>query len=66
MEIEVKKKVNVPISPWCGNCIRREKDSSYGEYFCTLHNSFLHIHLGKFLKCRECYLALYEALEQED
>ena len=64
MEIEVKKKVNVPISPWCGNCNRREKDS-HGEDFCTLHNRFLNIHCGRFLKCRECYLALYEALEQE-
>ena len=65
MEIEVKKTVNVPISPWCGNCIRKEKDSHF-EDFCTLHNRFLNIHCGKFLKCRECYLALYEALEQEN
>ena len=65
MEIEVKKKVNVPISPWCGNCIRKEKDF-HGVDFCTLHNRFLHIHCGRFLKCPECYLALYDALEQED
>lgn len=65
MEIEVKKRVNVPVSPWCGNCIRKQKDS-YEEDFCTLHNRYLYIHFGKFLKCRECYLALYQALEQED
>ena len=64
MEIEVKKTVNVPVSPWCGNCYRKEKDSK-GQDFCTIHNRFLYIHKGHFLKCRECYIALYDALEQE-
>lgn len=26
MEIEVRKTVNVPVGPWCGNCYRKEKD----------------------------------------
>ena len=64
VEIEVKKTVNVSVSPWCGNCYRKEKDSKNND-FCTLHNRFLYIHKGRFLKCRECYIALYDALEEE-
>lgn len=64
MEIKVTKTVNIPASPWCGNCIRKEKDAK-GEDFCTLHNRFLYIREGRFLKCRECYISLYDALEQE-
>ncbi len=65
MIIEVKQTVNIPVSPWCGNCFRKDQDK-HNLDFCTLHNKFLHIHKGHFLKCRECYMALYDALEQED
>jgi len=65
MEIEVKQKVNVPISPWCGNCYRKENDKN-NQTFCTLFNRFVYIRRGKFMKCRECYMRLYDALEQED
>ena len=65
MEIEVKQKVSVPVSPWCGNCFRKERDRD-GDTFCTLFNRFVTIHKGKFLKCMECYNALYYALQDED
>lgn len=64
MEVKVTKTVNIPISPWCGKCYRKEKDAR-GQDFCTLHNAYLSIHRGQFLKCRDCYMALYDALERE-
>lgn len=64
MKIEVKQTVNVTVYPWCGNCYRKEQDK-YNLDFCTLHNSYLYIRNGHFLKCRECYIALYDAIEQE-
>ena len=64
MKLMVAKTVNVPVSPWCGNCYRKEYDKN-DMCFCTLHNHFLFIVNGHYLKCRECYITLYNALEME-
>ena len=65
MEITVKQTVNVPCSPWCGNCYRKEKDAK-GRDFCTIYNRFLYLRKGRFLKCQECYIALYDEIERAD
>lgn len=62
MEIQVTKKVKVPLSPFCGRCLRVGIDGSYN--FCTLHDRFIYRHQGQLLKCRECYDALYDAIEK--
>ena len=63
MEINVKQKVNVPVSPWCGNCYRNETDKQ-GQHFCSLFSRYIHIKNGHWLKCRECYIALYDEIER--
>ncbi len=65
MKIKVTREVDVPISPYCKNCLRKEKDKTE-QYFCTLYNRYLTEARSNFLKCRECYIALYEALESEE
>lgn len=64
MEINVKQKVNVPVSPWCGNCYRNETDK-HGQHFCSLFSRFIYIKNGHWLKCRECYIALYDQIERD-
>ena len=65
MNIEVRLNVNVPMSPYCGDCIRQEIDKN-GYKFCSLFNRFLAVNSKeKFIKCRECYNALYEAVLEE-
>lgn len=64
MKIKVTQEVDVPISPYCKNCFRKDIDKD-GDVFCTLYNHFLCMARGNYLKCRECYLAVYEALEDE-
>lgn len=64
MKIDVKQTVNVPVSPWCGNCYRHETDK-HGQQFCSLFNRFIFIKHGHRLKCRECYIALYDQIERE-
>ena len=49
MEINVKQKVNVPVSPWCGNCYRNEMDK-HGQHFCSLFSRFIYIKNGRWLK----------------
>lgn len=64
MKIKVTQEVSVPLSPYCGNCIRRETDKN-GYQYCALLNRFVFLHKGHFVKCRECYNALYEAVTSE-
>ena len=64
MEIMVKQKVNVPLSPWCGNYIRKRRDGR-NETVCELFSRFVYMKNGHYLKCRECYIALYEQIERE-
>lgn len=50
----------------CGYCVEPTFYADKNNHtFCTLFNSFVYIHRGQFLKCRECYTCLYDALEQE-
>lgn len=65
MEIEIKQKVNVPLSPWCGNCSRKDVERITDQAVCTIFNRYLFLHRGNFLKCRECYMNLYDQIEQE-
>lgn len=65
MEITVKQKVNVPLSPFCGKCIRQEEDK-HGGKFCSLFNRFIFMQKGDYVKCRECYNALYAWIERRD
>ncbi len=65
MKIKVTQEVDVPISPYCRNCLRKELDKT-GQYYCSLYNRYLTEARGNFLKCRECYNALYDALYEED
>ena len=66
MKIDVTQTVDVPKSPFCGNCHR--KTHIEGEYsdICELFGKYVFIHEWKFLKCRECYQALYDAIAQEE
>lgn len=64
MKIEIKQKVDIPVSPFCKHCYRKEIDKN-GSPFCTLFNRFIFMHNGDYLKCRECYVAVYDALEKE-
>lgn len=64
MRIKVTLHVDVPISPYCGKCSRKEQDKQ-GNMFCTLYNRYVFVRHGNYLKCRECYSTLYDAIEQE-
>lgn len=67
MEIYVMQTVNVSKTPFCKNCLRLErydrKDAS-GRCvpYCSLFNRHIELHDGNYLKCEECYQALYEHL----
>lgn len=63
MDIEVKLKISVPLSPWCGNCSRQEADM-YNRLYCSLFGVFLEHRDEKVLKCRRCYMALYDHIEK--
>ena len=65
MEIKVTQTVNVPRSPYCGNCARKNKDRNDLD-FCELFTRYIYAYDGRLVKCRECYDALYEAVTQED
>lgn len=64
MEIEVKQKIRVPLVPYCKDCFRKEFDDKNKRYFCTLFNRFLDLKKYGFLKCRECHMALCDAIEK--
>ena len=64
MKIKVTLHVDVPISPYCGKCYRKEQDKQ-GNMFCALYNRSIYIRRGNWLKCLECYMALYDAIEKE-
>jgi hypothetical protein len=64
MKIKVTLHVDVPISPYCGKCTRKEQGKN-GHTFCTLYNRYLYIRRGNWLKCFECYTALYDAIDKE-
>lgn len=64
MEIKVTQTVKVPCNPYCDKCMRIERDARNQE-FCGLFNRLIFLHNGHFVKCRECYAALYEAVTQE-
>ena len=66
MEIEVKQFVRVSVSPYCKNCVRKEYSEKQRNWFCGLFNRFIYPHNGDFLKCRECYNALYDAIDKGD
>lgn len=63
MKIKVTQEVDVPINPYCGNCTRKESDKN-GDAFCTLYNRLIYMRRGNWLKCRECYIALYNDIEK--
>lgn len=65
MKIDITITVNVPISPFCKNCERKEYSERDKMTYCTVFNRYLFIHHGDFMKCRECYTALYDAIELE-
>lgn len=65
MKILVTQEVDVPISPYCKNCFRKEIDKT-GQYYCSLYNHYLTEARNNFLKCRDCYLAVYDALYNEE
>lgn len=64
MKIKVTLHVDVPISPYCGKCDRKELGKN-GNMFCTLYNRYIYIRRGNWLKCLECYMALYDAIDKE-
>ena len=61
MKLEITQTVEVPISPYCKNCLRREVDNA-GQTFCTIYNQNLFAVNGQLLKCEKCYKALYKQL----
>ena len=63
MDINVNMTVSVPSSPWCGSCFRQEKDNR-NMLYCSLFNIFLSLKKDKVLKCRACYMALYDQIEK--
>ena len=65
MKIHITQEVDVPISPYCKNCFRKEYDRNE-QAFCTIFNRFLFMSHGNYLKCRECYMSLYDTLEREE
>ena len=59
MKITVTQEVDVSITPYCRNCFRKETDKN-GTVFCGVYNRFLEMKHGEYVKCRECYDALYD------
>lgn len=65
MKIQVSQEINVPMVPYCRDCYRKQPDKS-GALVCELFSRFLSpLSSGEVLKCRECYIALYDHLEKE-
>ena len=64
MKIKIIQTVEVPMSPFCKNCYRKETDKK-GRTLCTLFNRFIWKANGDYLKCRDCYDALYKHFEKE-
>ena len=65
MKIKTTQEINVPTSPYCGKCLRKELDRR-GRWFCTLFNRYLGAKEGNsFLKCFECYVALYDTIKKD-
>lgn len=64
MKIKVTQEVDVPNTPYCKNCYRLENQAK--PPFCTLFNRFVSLKPnGEYLKCRECFDALYNYLDKE-
>lgn len=63
MKITIKQDVDVSITPYCKNCYRKEIDNT-GQTFCMIFNKYLSMNKGQYLKCRECYNALYDELNK--
>lgn len=63
MKINVTQEVDVPVSPYCKSCFRKEVDR-HDQVFCTLFNRFLYMKRGNYLKCRECYIAVYDEIDK--
>ena len=64
MKVKTTISVDVPVYPYCGKCNRKEQDKN-GNTFCSLYNIYIHIRRGNWLKCCECYTALYDAIDKE-
>ena len=64
MKIIATLTVDIPVSPYCKKCGRLETGKN-GLTFCTLYNRYVFIRHGNWLKCRECYMALYDAIDKE-
>ena len=68
MKIDVIQTVDVSKTPFCKNCLRLNrfdiKDKN-GRCVprCELFGKRVFIAEGEYLKCKECYDALYENLE---
>ena len=63
MRIKVTQTVEVPATPYCDKCYRREYSEKQKAYFCSLFNCFLYFHGGRLTKCKGCYDALYKHIE---
>lgn len=64
MKIKFKKTVDVPCSPWCGNCVEVCRDKTERPV-CGLSGVYLDEVRGKLLKSLSCYNQLYLALCEE-
>lgn len=64
MKIKFTHEIDVPCSPWCGNCFKVSYEES-GKPVCGLSGIYLDEVRGKLLKTIRCYDQLYLALMQE-
>lgn len=64
MKIKFTHEIDVPCSPWCGNCFKVIYEES-GKPVCGLSGIYLDEVRGKLLKTIRCYDQLYFALVQE-
>ncbi len=64
MKIKITQEVDVPCSPWCGNCFKVIYDG-FEKPVCGLSGIYLDKVRGKLLKTIRCYDQLYFALREE-
>lgn len=65
MKIKVTQTIDVPRDFYCGKCVRKEQDNN-GRWFCGIYNRFVCPSGFKLVKCMECVLATYDAIQRED
>ena len=64
MKIKFTKTVDVPCSPWCGNCVEVCLDKTERQV-CGLSGVYLDVVRGKLLKSLSCWNRLYLELVKE-